>query len=48
MKFERAITEKIGDGDDFYSIIENAKGLLKNNDWWSVVDKNFEEEALDK
>ena len=36
MKFEKKLTEMSEDKDNFYSIIEMAKDLIKDNDWWQV------------
>lgn len=34
MKFEKKLTEKTEDKDNFFSIIELAKDLHKDNEWW--------------
>ena len=31
---EYSYSEKDPDKDNFYTIIENAKDLIKDNDWW--------------
>lgn len=36
-KAEAVISEQDPDKDNFYSIIEEAKGLIKDNDWWVVT-----------
>jgi len=41
MKFEKTLTEKSEDKDNFYSIIEMAQDLLDSNDWWSVNSKEL-------
>ena len=35
-KAEQVISEADPDKDNFYSIIEEAKDLIKDNDWWVV------------
>ena len=35
-KAEQVISEADPDKDNFYSIIEEAKELIKDNDWWVV------------
>ena len=35
-KAEQVISEADPDKDNFYSIIEGAKDLIKDNDWWVV------------
>ena len=39
MKFEKKLTERSDDKDNFYSIIELARGLIKNNDWWKLEEQ---------
>ena len=36
IKAEQVISEADPDKDNFYSIIEGAKDLIKDNDWWVV------------
>ncbi len=36
---EAVITEMDPDKDNFYSIIESAKDLIQDNDWWVVNSK---------
>lgn len=36
---EAAISEMDPDKDNFYSIIESAKDLIQDNDWWVVNEK---------
>ncbi len=35
-KAEYKFSEMDPDKDNFYSIIENAKDLIKDNEWWIV------------
>lgn len=42
MKFEKKLTEQSEDNDNFYSIIEMAKDLIKDNDWWQVDESELE------
>jgi hypothetical protein len=46
MKTEKKMSEKDPDQDNFYSVIETAKGLLENNDWWVIKDKQSEENKV--
>lgn len=39
MKFEKAASEKFDEEDNFYTVIDKAKHLLKSNEWWSVEEK---------
>lgn len=39
MKYEKAASLKFQDEDNFYNVIDKAKSLLKDNEWWSVEDK---------
>ena len=34
MRFEKFLSEKDPEFDNFYSVIDNAKDILKDNDWW--------------
>jgi hypothetical protein len=34
MRFEKHLSEKDPEFDNFYSVIDNAKDLLKDNEWW--------------
>ena len=36
MKFEKKLTEECEDKDNFYSVIEMAKDLITDNEWWKV------------
>ena len=35
MRFEKFISEKDTENDNFYSIIDLARDILPNNDWWT-------------
>ena len=35
-KAEQALSEMDPEKDNFYSIIENAKDIIKDNEWWVV------------
>lgn len=39
MKFEKQLSEQHPDEENFYNVIGKAKGLLKDNDWWSLDDR---------
>ena len=39
MKYEKTLSDKFKDEDNFYNVIDKAKDLLKDNDWWSVNEK---------
>jgi hypothetical protein len=41
-KAEAHYSELDPDRDNFYTIIESAKDLIKDNDWW-VINENKEE-----
>lgn len=41
MKFEKKISEKDPDRDNFYTVIEDTKDLLKDNEWWKVNEDEF-------
>jgi hypothetical protein len=34
MKFERNAVNSIGDEDNFYTVIDRARELIVDNDWW--------------
>ena len=42
MKFEKRLTEQSDDQDNFYTIIEMAKDLIKDNDWWMAEEDDPE------
>jgi len=43
MKFEKNISEHDPEKDNFYSIIDMSRDILKSNDWWTVNEKEFAE-----
>lgn len=48
MKMERYLSQHDEDKDNFYSVIEMSKDLLKDNDWWTVNQteiQNFKEQG---
>ena len=38
------LSEKDTDNDNYYSIIENAKDLIKDNDWWIIKEESEKKE----
>ena len=36
MKYEKKISDISDDKDNFFSIIETSKELIKSNDWWTI------------
>ncbi len=44
-KAEHALSELDTDKDNFYSIIETAKDLIQQNDWWVVEKENKNNES---
>ena len=36
MKYEKIMSEQNKDEDNFYNVIDKARGLLKDNTWWTV------------
>ena len=47
MRTEKRISEKDPEKDNFYSIIETAKSLIENNNWWIVNKLDKEKEKLE-
>ena len=39
-KAEAVLSEMDEDKDNFYSIIEEAKGIIQDNEWWVVGEDN--------
>lgn len=44
LRFEKRMSEEQENKDNFFSIIESAKTLLKSNDWWVVEGEKGKEE----
>jgi hypothetical protein len=38
MKFEKKLSNLDTEKDNFYSIIEASKDILKDNNWWILYD----------
>ena len=38
MKYERNLVDMSGDEDNFYSVIDRARSLISDNDWWVMED----------
>lgn len=45
MKYEKKLTEMSDDKDNFYSIIEIARDLIKDNDWWQLEEQELKNQA---
>jgi hypothetical protein len=40
MRFEKFLSEKDTEFDNFYSVIDKAKDLIKDNEWWTLKEEN--------
>lgn len=43
MKFERNLVEHVGDEDNFYTVIDRARTLITDNQWWIKDEGNSKE-----
>lgn len=44
MKYERNLVEISADQDNFYSVIDRARTLISDNDWWITEESNLNHE----